>query len=211
MRPPSQRTTLPFLMSLDFHGASEYLEEFAAQIDSPALIKITIWLFNQIFFDIPQFRHFISHLDARGFPTMSVEHSAESVSVSLIRRGESTPNTICVLGTSCRRLDWQLSFVTQILTELSPFLSSVHLLELLTPSESGFPTGGRRRGLGSVTKVFSTIYSCQGASCLADETCTRYRAGSGHGLGGHGRRSLIRTVIAALDWISQIFIRSESR
>ncbi len=48
---------------------------------------------------------------------------------------------ICVLGTSCRRLDWQLSFVTQILTQLSPFLSSVHLLEILTPSESSFPTG----------------------------------------------------------------------
>ncbi len=144
MRPPSQRITLPFLTSLNFHGASEYLEEFAARIDSPALIKITIWLFinNQIFFDIPQFRQFISHLDARGFPTeVSVEHSAESVSVSLIRGGGNTPNTICVLGTSCRRLDWQLSFVTQILTQLSPFLSSVHLLENLTPSESSFPTG----------------------------------------------------------------------
>jgi hypothetical protein len=36
-------------MSLDFHGASEYIEDFMARIDSPSLRKITIKLFNDIF------------------------------------------------------------------------------------------------------------------------------------------------------------------
>jgi hypothetical protein len=31
----------------------------------------------------------------------------------------------CFLGTSCTRLDWQLSFATQILSQLSPLLSGV--------------------------------------------------------------------------------------
>ena len=44
--PPPQRTTLPSLTSLDFHGALEYLEEFMARINSPALCKITIRLIN---------------------------------------------------------------------------------------------------------------------------------------------------------------------
>ncbi|KAF8489251.1 hypothetical protein F5888DRAFT_1808905 [Russula emetica] len=124
--PPPQRTTLPSLTSLDFHGASEYLEEFIARINSPALCKITIRLFNDIFFEIPQFYQFILRPNALGSPTwVIVTHSAESVSVVLILNGEH-----CVLGTSCRRLDWQLSFVTEILTQLSPLLISVRSLTI---------------------------------------------------------------------------------
>ena len=53
-RSSPQRTILPSLVSLDFHGTSEYLEELVARIDSPALCKIAIRLFNDIF-EIPQF------------------------------------------------------------------------------------------------------------------------------------------------------------
>jgi hypothetical protein len=123
--PPHQRTTLPSLTSLDFHGASEYLEEFMARINSPALCKITIRLFNQIFFEIPQFCEFILRPNALGSPTwVIVTHSAESVSVLL------NGNEHCVLGTSCRRLDWQLSFVVEILAQLTPLLSSVRSLTI---------------------------------------------------------------------------------
>ena len=125
--PPPQRTTLPSLTSLNFHGASEYLEEFTARINSPTLCKITIRLFNQIFFEIPQFCQFILGPNALGSPTwVIVTYSAESVSVLLILNG----NEHCVLGTSCRRLDWQLSFVTEILSQLSPLLSSVRSLTI---------------------------------------------------------------------------------
>jgi hypothetical protein len=125
--PPPLRTTLPSLTSLDFHGASEYLEEFMAQINSPALRKITIRLFNQIFFEIPRFCQFILRPNALGSPTwVVVTHSAESVSVLLLLDG----NEHCVIGTSCRRIDWQLSFVTEILTQLSPLLFSVRSLTI---------------------------------------------------------------------------------
>ncbi|KAN0118607.1 hypothetical protein V8E52_005030 [Russula decolorans] len=125
-----QRTTLPSLTSLDFHGSSEYLEEFMARINSPALYKITIRLFNQISFENPQFCQFILRPNALGSPTwVIVTHSAESVSVSLIL------NEQCVIGTSCRRLDWQLSFVTEILTQLSPLLSSVRSLTIQKSGE----------------------------------------------------------------------------
>ena len=124
---PPQRTTLPSLTSLDFHGASEYSEEFLARINSPALGKITIRLFNQISFEIPQFCQFILGSNVLGSPTwVIVTHSAESVSVSLVLNG----NEQCILGTSCRRLDWQLSFVAEILTQLSPLFSSVRSLTI---------------------------------------------------------------------------------
>lgn len=69
-RRPLQRTTLlPSLGCLHFQGTSEYLEEFVAQIHSPALCNIAIHFFNQIFFDIPQFSEFISQLKVLGYPT----------------------------------------------------------------------------------------------------------------------------------------------
>ena len=133
--PPPQRTTLPSLASLDFHGATEYLEEFMARIDSPALCNIAIRLFNQIFFELPQFCQFILRPNALGSPTwVIVTHSAGSVSVSFILN----ENGSCVLGTSCTRLDWQLSFVTEILTQLSPLLSSVR--SLIIQKDDGLPS-----------------------------------------------------------------------
>jgi hypothetical protein len=138
-RPPFQRTTLPSLTFLDFHGASEYLEEFVARIDFPALCDVTIRLFNQIFFEIPQFCQFIPRLIALRPPAwVVVTHSVESVSVLFVREGKPS-NENCFLGTSCRRLDWQLSFVTQISSQLSPLVSSVCSLNIKTGHE--FPSG----------------------------------------------------------------------
>jgi F-box-like len=137
-----RHTILPSLKFLDFHGTSEYLEEFVAQIHLPALCKITINLFNQIFFEIPQFSQFIPHQNSNvlGSPTLVlVTHSAESVNVFLIQKENSSPDEYCYLGTSCRRLDNQLSFVTQILSQLSPLLSSVAKLTFITHLE--MPTG----------------------------------------------------------------------
>lgn len=137
-------TTLPSLTHLDFHGASEYLEEFVAQIDdSPSLSKITIKLFNQILFEIPQFCQFIPRLKALAGPgpepstwifvTLSgsaTDSESESVSVMFVQEGKSSNENYC-LGTSCRRLDWQLSFVTQITSQLPPFIiSRVHSLSI---------------------------------------------------------------------------------
>lgn len=137
--PPPQYVTLPSLVFLGFHGASEYLEELVAQVGLPALHDITIRLFNQIFFEIPQFCQFISRLDALESPNLvMVTYSVESVKVSLIQTGKSLDGD-CILSTSCRRLDWQLSFVTQILNQFSPLLSSIRSLSFEKSHE--LPTG----------------------------------------------------------------------
>ena len=123
--PPPRRATLPSLTELNFHGTSEYLEELVARIDSPALFDITVQLFNQIFFEIPQFCQFIRHPNALGsLDQVSITHSARVVDIILSQQGESLNQ--CRFRTSCRRLDWQLSFLTQILSELSHLLSSIH-------------------------------------------------------------------------------------
>ena len=133
-----QRTTLPSLMSLDFHGASAYLEELVAQVELPTLRQIAIRLFNDIFFEISEFCKFIPRLNALKSPTwITVKHSVDFVGVHFEEGRPS--NEICFLGTSCRQLDWQLSFVTQILSQLSSLLSSVYSLDIQNDNE--LPTG----------------------------------------------------------------------
>ena len=128
VRPP-QRSTYPSLTSLGFRGAREYLEEFVAQIYAPTLCQINIKLFNDIFFEIPQFCQFIPLLNAPRSPrSVIVTHSAEYVRVGFVEN----PRDDFVLETSCRRLDWQLSFVAQISSQLSLILSSVNSITIFS-------------------------------------------------------------------------------
>ena len=130
-RPPPQRITLPSLAFFDFHGASEYLEEFVAQIDSPpSLCKITIRLFNDIFFEIPHLYQFLPCQNALGSPTsMTVVHSLNSVTIYFSQDSHSSEYIL----DPCKQLDWQLSFVAQISSQLSPLLSSVRSLTIRCP------------------------------------------------------------------------------
>jgi hypothetical protein len=133
--PPPQRVILPSLSILYFHGASEYLEEFVAQVDFPALTYINIEFFSQLIFHVPQFCQFISRVNALKSPTeVMVTPSAELVTLFFIQQGERRRVLgECFLGISCEQLDWQLSFVTQILSQLSPLLSSVDSLTINKP------------------------------------------------------------------------------
>ncbi len=139
---PSQRVILPSLSTLNFHGASEYLEEFVAQVDFPALTFINIEFFSQLIFQIPQFCRFISRVSALKSPTeVMVTPSAELVTLFFVQQGERRVVLgECFLGTTCEEFDWQLSFVTQVLRQFSPHLSSVESLTINKPYK--LPRGG---------------------------------------------------------------------
>jgi hypothetical protein len=140
-RRPHQRTVLPSLTFLDFYGVTEYLEEFVARIDLPALHQFIITLFNQIIFEIPQFVELIPRLKALLSPTVcNITHFAQSVSLFLNEEG-APQSERGFFETSCRRLDWQLSFVTEISTQLSPLLSSVRIFNIEKDYNSELPTG----------------------------------------------------------------------
>ena len=147
IRPPSQRTSLPSLAFLDFYVTSEYLEEFVARIDLPALSTIQIKLFNDIVFEIPQFCEFIPRLNTPGSPTSArVILYSQFVQVSFFH--EANPGIEWYsFETPCIPLDWQLSFVTQISSQLSPLLASVHELTIAAGSILKVPT--RERGVDS--------------------------------------------------------------
>ena len=140
-RPSPHRTSLPSLRFLNFHGATEYLEEFVARIDLHVFCKIDVTLFNDILFEIPQFCKFIPRLGELGSPTNIVYLTLSVESVGIIFLPNSLSNSNFYLKTSCRRLDWQLSFVTQIISQLSPLLSCVNELTISADSRLEVPTG----------------------------------------------------------------------
>ena len=59
----------------------------------------------------------------------------------LFAQGEKRNHVVgdCSLGTSCRRLNWQLFFVTQIINQLFPFLESADTL--IISENHGMPCG----------------------------------------------------------------------
>jgi len=128
--PPLERSTRHFLISLDFYGASEYLEAFVARTHMPALTTLTIRFFNQAIFEIPQLYGFISRVEQlESFDEVSIAPTREAVAILFQRKGKHSYEPVrCILSVPCRQLDWQLSFTTQIFNQLSLLLSSAKLL-----------------------------------------------------------------------------------
>ena len=133
--PPTTRTVLPVLTHFGFTGFREYLEDFAARIDAPQLHRISIWYFNQLVdFDVPQLSRIIDHSETLKqsiccYITFRPEHihfaahPSPPKSVVPWRR----PNiSFCI---ACEGIDWQVSHITQALSQTSAVLSNmVHLI-----------------------------------------------------------------------------------
>jgi hypothetical protein len=134
--PPAQCFTLPLLTFLDFHGTSEHTEEFVARIGLPCHLsaKSPSSFLTNFFFELSWFCQFIPRLIAPELLTsVFLTCILSVVSQCRLVNERISLNTSCILKTSCTRLDWefwQLSFVTQSLTQLSPPLFSVRLLSV---------------------------------------------------------------------------------
>ena len=143
--PPLQRTTFPSLWLLEFHGASEYLEELMSRVDFPSLSFIVIELFNQIFFEIPQLCRSIPLLNSFNSPTeveITLSTNPITTGIDFRQKGmRGIESGHCYLRTDCERLDWKLSFVTQVSNQLSLLFKSVDTLRLIVSQDNGMPSG----------------------------------------------------------------------
>jgi hypothetical protein len=131
--PPPTRTVLPALTRFEFHGVSEYLEDLVARIDAPLLDSIWINLFNRLIFDLPQHAQFIRR--TKGFHTLNEVHF--DFHYTCVQVGYLPPNRTVYeksgLRISCRKLDWQLSSVAQVLTSFFPSIYMVEHLYIYGP------------------------------------------------------------------------------
>jgi hypothetical protein len=137
-RPPSSltRVVLPALTRLGFHGASEYFEDLVARIDTPAIISVWTWFFNQLDFDIPHFVQFIGRTQIPGsFEEAKLDFIDHGVFILFGHRdppgGKKFQVTLCI-EILCHALDWQVACGAQICGKLSPFLSNVERLLIAT-------------------------------------------------------------------------------
>ena len=128
---PPTRVVLPALTILRFQGASEYLEDLVARIDTPGLASIEITYFNQLVFQVPQLFRFIGRtqiieqaMEADVFPDTSY------IALCLHSGPAKHSRPLLDLYFSCQGLDWQLSHLAEVLSQSSAALSNVHHLTI---------------------------------------------------------------------------------
>ncbi|KAH9963650.1 hypothetical protein BC827DRAFT_1266423 [Russula dissimulans] len=131
--PPLTRATLSSLTSLCYRGIPDYLEEFVAKIDTPALMTIRIIFYNQLIFNVQEICKFLSRMDRSEFVhEVVLRPFLHAVCISLSHQKRGSRSWECDLGILCRQLEWQLSSATQILSQLSTFLPKMYKLNINT-------------------------------------------------------------------------------
>ena len=114
------RTVLPTLTSFRFEGVSEYLDDFVARIDAPALQTFYIDIRTSVF-HIPQLYRFISHAERPKLPTRAMVNFDVFTYIRPILSDGFELTIRCGRG-----VPWMAS----VCQELSPFLCHVERLEL---------------------------------------------------------------------------------
>ena len=114
------RTVLPTLTSFHFEGASEYLDDFIARVDAPALQTFLIDFSGPIF-RISQLYKFISRAEWFKLPTQAMVNFEAFTYIRLLPLDGFNLTISCGEG---------VSSMASVCQELSPFFSHVERLEL---------------------------------------------------------------------------------
>ena len=117
------RVVLPALTRLRFKGDSEYAEDIMSRIDAPLLHNMDITFFNQLVFETPQLRHFISHTGILRAPDCArICFDDDSVTVH--------PSLMVSFRILCEPSDWQLSSLSQLYNSALSPLPTLERLEI---------------------------------------------------------------------------------
>ena len=119
--PPLTRSVLRTLTRLNFHGTSEYLEDFVARIDAPLLNRLSVVLFMDLIFHIPRLHDFIYHTEG----LMPCNQAYMEFTGSMIKTSILGSQARFDMEVRCERPDWQLSSMTQIFSQQLPLLSHI--------------------------------------------------------------------------------------
>ena len=119
--PPPKRSILPALATFRFKGATEYLEELLARIDTPQLHKMVITFFNQINFDCPRLAQFIDCTPKfRPLNEAHLRFDYGTANIKLISWKSNFPFGDLRIHILCREPDWQVSSIEQVFNSLHP-------------------------------------------------------------------------------------------
>jgi F-box-like len=134
--PPLTRTILPSLTTIQFKGASEYLEEILARIDAPRLDELDITFFNQIIFDTPQLFQFISRRPTLRAPEKGhIEFRSGDIIVRFL--SQTSDYRVLSVQIPCTASEWQLLSLGQVCTSSLPPVSTLEDLYIF--EGQGYP------------------------------------------------------------------------
>jgi hypothetical protein len=125
--PPLKLAVLHALTSLSFEGVSEYFEDFIARINSPRLMLLSVTFFMDLIFDISRLHDFMNCTERAD--QASMEFGSQMTKIIL----ESQAPFRFELGIKCERLDWQLSSMTQMLSQQLLLLSQIEYFQIREP------------------------------------------------------------------------------
>jgi len=137
---PLERTVLPALTNLTYHGFIEYFDNFVARIDTPLIELIHLRFHNENVVKFPHLHDFIRRTRQLGSPTHAKIESCtfySDASIVLLHGPVTTYNTTrpgqLRLNVSMARPEpWDhLSVISQLSCQLLPFLSEVRQLNIL--------------------------------------------------------------------------------
>jgi hypothetical protein len=127
--PRFTRVVLPSLTNFSFNGHSEYLERIVSQIEGPLLESTWITFSDQLAFDTPQLRHFISRTKTFKAPHRAdIEFSKSAVRVALFWRKGIVDHRRLKLEIPCSLSSWQISAITHICSSPLPPLPTLESL-----------------------------------------------------------------------------------
>jgi hypothetical protein len=137
--PPPTRFILPALSELQFQGVTEYFEVLAARIDAPLLDRFSttfkFFLKSELVFDIPQTIRFFGHLEWPRPSSLTLKFNPPYY-VSILLPSNSMPHPMCPRSWKIidKWLDWQVSSIAHICSQILHFHSSVESLNIQCPA-----------------------------------------------------------------------------
>jgi hypothetical protein len=127
--PRFPRVVLPSLTNFNFNGHSEYLERIVSQIEGPLLDYTWITFSDQLAFDTPQFRHFVTRTKTFKAPHRAdIEFSKNNVRVVLFWRKGIVDHKRLELEIPCSQSSWQISAITHVCNSPLPPLPTLERL-----------------------------------------------------------------------------------
>ena len=134
--PPTTRAVIPALTFFGFRGASNYLEDLVSRIDAPQLTQIRIDISNKfVDFQVAQLSKFVDRsvgLELTLFRHAHVTFSNHGVAFNISHEPRITslfsdnPTTLI----SCQGIDWQVSHLAHVLSQIPATLSNVAHLDI---------------------------------------------------------------------------------
>ena len=126
---PIPPVTLPTLRRLTFRGVCIYLDNLAAQINTPLLERLSLILLFELAFTLVNLTEFIRRTDGFRCRVFRVIFNKNGASICAGHYEQHGFEKLSLL-VNCERLDWQIDSATQICSALGNILSVVEELTL---------------------------------------------------------------------------------